>query len=123
MCKYLFHKFHEPCEVSDAGSEFVEWKKAWSLLDQSDNCPQQENDDDCGIFMFIFIYFMSQGVQLNSTTFTQSMLYANNSRTRLAHIIWKSGLAQIDEVQYLFNDCYCSFCMLFLISFSSRTDL
>ena len=116
MCKYLFHEFHKPREVSDAGSEFAEWKKAGSRIDQPDNCPQQENDDDCGLFMLIFIYLMSQGVQLNSTTFTQSMLDANNSRARLAYIIWKSGWSQIEEVRYLFNDWYSSFCVVFLIT-------
>ena len=69
MLRYLFHEFHNPNIVSEEGPEFVQWKSEWTLVDESENCPHQENNDDCGLFMVLFIYLLLQGVKLNSSTF------------------------------------------------------
>ena len=122
MCRYLFHEKHSPTTVSEDSVEFVQWKRDWTLVDESENCPHQENDDDCGLFMIIFIYLLAHGVKLNSSTFSQTLLYSHNTRTRLAFITLKSALIPSKEVSsnvrksddYSVSQCCCIICLRLL---------
>ena len=131
MLRYLFHEFHNPNIVSEEGPEFVQWKSEWTLVDESENCPHQENNDDCGLFMVLFIYLLSQGVKLNSSTFCQSLLYSNNSRTRLVFVTLKSALVPSSEVSHHFpkcdyfsvSPCFCTISFRLLISTQMKSFL
>jgi Ulp1 family protease len=67
-------------------------KEEWTLVPSNESVPKQENKSDCGVFICMFGYFISQDASLqftqdNVTSFWERMAlaiinYANNSEVQ-----------------------------------------
>jgi hypothetical protein len=58
------------------------WLQSWSIEDLSNECPQEENDFDCGIFhlLNLCLLVMEGGISVES-----------HSQASIAYLLWKAS--------------------------------
>ena len=57
----------------------------------SSSSPRQTNGDNCGIFMILSIYFLSRGVQLSCSTYSQSCVERRQLRRSIAFALLQAN--------------------------------
>ena len=60
MIRYLYDVYQ--CLHPDSHHTREAWHDQWTLIDDSGNCPLQENSYDCGIFTLVNMALIAQGV-------------------------------------------------------------
>ena len=61
-----------------------DWRQDWSVSDESDRSPRQDNGYDCGMFMLISMGLLRNGHNLSRDSYRQSTLRLRSSRRKLA---------------------------------------
>ena len=64
----------------DQRPNFEQWKTTWAIRDMSSSSPRRTNGDDCGVFTILSIYFLSRGVQLSCSSYSQSCVVTRQLR-------------------------------------------
>ena len=90
MKLYLFHEYHRPAYEHDPIS-WEDWNKQWTCHDCSESTPHQDNGDDCGVFTLLAISLLAQGIDVTQSLYSQSMVYRQKCRQRIAYLLWKDG--------------------------------
>ena len=86
MRKYLHLELNKHLPA-DERPLYEVWKRTWRYKDRSTRTPQQENTDDCGVFVIVSAYLISRGIELTRETYNQRAIYSRKVRVALAHII------------------------------------
>ena len=68
---------------------FRSWTKDWKFSDASRNSPVQTDHYSCGVFTTLSMYLLSKGHKLHRNLYTQQHIYDNETRLKIAHLIWK----------------------------------
>lgn len=68
-----------------------EWLSSWTIEDMSDECPQQENDFDCGIFLLLNLCILINGDQLSKDSYLQASIDTKEVRNTIAHLLWNAS--------------------------------
>ena len=89
MLRYLFDVYL--CLNPDSHHTREAWHDQWTLIDDSSNCPLQENSYDCGIFTLVNMALIAQGVTIQRSTYSQRLLYIHRTRHQVANLIRRSG--------------------------------
>ena len=63
----------------------------WTLSDNSENCPQQTNSFDCGIFSIANMTLLAQNIPLSSSSYSKNDFQTLNTRKRVAYLLWKAS--------------------------------
>ena len=69
----------------------MEWLDSWKIEDLSDECPQQANDFDCGIFTLLNLCLLVEEGSITKDSYSQASIYAKEVRNVLAHILWDAS--------------------------------
>ena len=89
MLQYLYD-VHQ-CLHPDSVQTLESWQDKWTLVDESDDCPRQENLYDCGVFTLVNMALVAQGVSLQRSSYSQCLVYRHRTRHRIADMIKESG--------------------------------
>ena len=89
MLRYLCDVYQ--CLHPDSHHTREAWHDQWTLIDDSSNCPLQENSYDCGIFTLVNMALIAQGVTIQRSTYSQRLLYIHRTRHQVANLIRRSG--------------------------------
>ena len=93
MLQYLYAEYKQRQQEAEAtAASFEVWSRSWTTADRSEESPQQENGDDCGVFTIVSISLLAQGVRLRHSSYDQHLIDNKKVRKRLAHIAWKDRL-------------------------------
>jgi Ulp1 family protease len=67
------------------------WLQSWSIEDLSDECPQQENDFDCGIchLLNLCLLVIEGGIYIES--YSQASIDAKEVRKVIAYLLWQAS--------------------------------
>ena len=95
MKHYLYAEYQRLHPGQNVG--FQQWAQQWTSVDRSDDCPRQENGDDCGVFMILSMALLAQGIRLSASTYSQATVDDRQIRRRIAHIAWLDRLEPESE--------------------------
>ena len=87
MLSYLGDKYKKVSPQEDAS----QWLRQWTIEDLSDECPQQENDCDCGIFLLLNLCCLLIDDALSLESYSQSSVDRKEVRKTVAHLLWKAS--------------------------------
>ena len=87
MKRYLRDKYHDTFPDEDADA----WISDWTLSDNSENCPQQTNSFDCGIFSIANMTLLAQNITLSSNSYSENDFQTLDTRKRVAYLLWKAS--------------------------------
>ena len=71
--------------------DVVEWMKTWETADLSFNCPQQDNDYDCGVFHLLNLSLLVEGEEISRDQFSQASVNAKDVRKSIAYLLWRTS--------------------------------
>jgi len=72
--------------------DLIEWMRSWTIEDLSDECPQQANDFDCGIFTLLNLSLLIEGgVSITRDSYSQASVDTKEVRKVIAHILWEAS--------------------------------
>ena len=87
MLSYLGDKYKKVFPQEDAS----QWLRQWTIEDLSDECPQQENDCDCRIFLLLNLCCLLIDDALSLESYSQSSVDRKEVRKTVAHLLWKAS--------------------------------
>ena len=67
------------------------WNGDWIIRDESLNCPNQKNFDDCGIFTILNMVVLVNDLDLNANSYSQELINKFNTRERIGQIIHQAS--------------------------------
>ena len=81
--------------VHDVNDSFFkknkQWYGIWTMEDKTNNCPTQDNFDDCGIFTILNMYHLINGLVLSDICYSQELIDKHQTRKRIAQIIHQTS--------------------------------
>ena len=86
MKQYLGDKYREI-----HGSLSEEWYDLWTLNDESENSPRQNNGYDCGVFVMANATLLAQRIGLTSTSYREIDFQVKDTRGRIAWLLWEAS--------------------------------
>ena len=69
-----------------------DWGEEWTCSGKSSNSPRQRNGNDCGIFTLVLLALLSQGIWLQTDSYSQDLFCPRQTRIRIAYLIWSSSI-------------------------------
>eukprot|EP00985_Skeletonema_marinoi_P013570 scaffold6752_cov91-Skeletonema_marinoi.AAC.1 len=66
-------------EIKGDELDVVKWMKTWTTANLSFECPQQDNDYDCG------------GEAITEDAYSQASINAKDVRKTIAYILWRTS--------------------------------
>ena len=87
MLRYLGDEYKRAFPLKDSSR----WLREWTIEDLSDECPQQENDCDCGIFLLLNLYCLLIDGVLSLESYSQATVDRKEVRKTVAHLLWKAS--------------------------------
>mmetsp|Transcript_4185 Transcript_4185/g.5417 ORF Transcript_4185/g.5417 Transcript_4185/m.5417 type:complete len:256 (-) Transcript_4185:1324-2091(-) len=73
-------------EIKGDELDVVEWMKTWTTADLSFECPQQDNDYDCGVFHLLNLCLLVEGEAITEDAYSQASINAKDARKTIAYI-------------------------------------
>eukprot|EP00984_Skeletonema_dohrnii_P016785 scaffold7513_cov76-Skeletonema_dohrnii-CCMP3373.AAC.4 len=65
--------------------------KTWTTADLSFECPQQDNDSDCGVFHLLKLCLLVEGEAITEDPYSQASINAKDMRKTIAYILWRTS--------------------------------
>ena len=69
----------------------LEWMRGWTIEDLSDECPQQANGFDCGIFTLLNLSLLVEEGSITRDSYSQESIDAKEVRKVIAHMLWEAS--------------------------------
>mmetsp|Transcript_4214 Transcript_4214/g.5918 ORF Transcript_4214/g.5918 Transcript_4214/m.5918 type:complete len:611 (-) Transcript_4214:334-2166(-) len=78
-------------EIKGDELDVVEWMKTWTTADLSFECPQQDNDYDCGVFHLLNLCLLVEAEAITEDAYSQASINAKDVRKTIAYILWRTS--------------------------------
>ena len=69
----------------------LKWMKTWRIEDLSEECPQQANGFDCGIFTLLNLSLLVEEGIITRDSYSQESIDAKEVRKVIAHMLWEAS--------------------------------
>ena len=81
-------------EIKGDELDVVKWMKTWTTADLSFECPQQDNDYDCGVFHLLNLCLLVEAEAITEDAYSQASINAKDVRKQShtsLYIPWRTS--------------------------------